>query len=638
VNWWNRLVVVAVAAAASDLSFVAATVRAAPPPPAELQMVARTGQAVPGSDGGAKYTFFHDVSISPTGQAVFWSQETEFGVFAGTAGNVVRLMRGGDVAPDTGGAVFEIPGRRIPMNSGGQIVFTSTTSNTVEGQTVAGPGGIWSNLAGPLRSLALTSQPAPGGPAGSTFSSLNDFPYPVVLSESGLAAFQGNISVPADPTPTGATGIWAGDGVRPLAKVALTGEQVPGLAEGTVYWSMSGPVINPSGTMAFRATVTGKPVGFHDGELILAAGVDPMTQTATITPIVRSDTVAPGTGGSKFWRFWDPAISRSGKVAFLGGLDFSAPFDQRDGFWAGTPDNLNLVARSGTHAPGSAEDVKFSFFSFTKPLISEAGVAIQASLTGPGVTSDNRDGLWFGNSAADLSLVARNGQQAPGAPAGVTFAWPTDFTSALNNHGQMAFVAHLKGEGVDFSNDNGLFAYGPTDGLRLVLREGDQVTLPGGDIRTIADLNFQAGAATGDGRPLGLNDLGQVAFSVSFAEGIDDAVFIANLGVGGGNTLPGDADGNGVVDHRDFDRLWNAFGKPGEFADGDFNRDGIVDFRDFQVLEVNFGLAKDGPAAALIFPAASSVPEPAGALTGFWTVGLLVQRRRRRRGRRAHGV
>jgi hypothetical protein len=578
-------------------------------PAGDLQMVARTGQPVPGPDGGAKFTFFHDVSISPTGQVVLWSQETQFGVVAGTPGNLTRLMRGGDPAPGADGFVFAIPGHRVPMNAAGQFVFSATTSNTVDGQTTAGPGGIWSNLTGPLKSLALTGEPAPGAPAGSTFFALRDFPYPIVISDSGIAAFQGTISVPGDPTPTSATGIWAG-GDRPLAKVALTGEQVPGLAEGTVYSSLSGPVINPSGKMAFRASVTGDPVGFHDGELILTASVNPQTHDVAVAPVVRSDSVAPGTGGSRFWRFWDPAISRSGKVAFLGGLDFSAPFDQRDGFWAGKPGNLNLVARSGTHAPGTPDDVKFDFFSFAKPLISDAGVSIKASLAGPGVTSDNRDGLWFGNSADDLALIARNGQPAPGTPAGVTFAWPTDFTSALNNHGQMAFVARLKGEGVDFSNDNGLFAYDPADGLHLVLREGDKLRLPNGDVRTIAGLNFQGGAATGDGRPIGLNDLGQLAFSADFAEGIDEAVFIANVGLG---RLPGDADGNGVVDHRDFERLWSTFGKPGEPADGDFNGDGVVDFRDFQVLEVNFGQTRDGPTMAMLLPA-GRVPEPAGML------------------------
>ncbi|MEM6751069.1 MAG: SUMF1/EgtB/PvdO family nonheme iron enzyme [Planctomycetota bacterium] len=75
--------------------------------------------------------------------------------------------------------------------------------------------------------------------------------------------------------------------------------------------------------------------------------------------------------------------------------------------------------------------------------------------------------------------------------------------------------------------------------------------------------------------------------------------------------LPGDANGDGVVDLLDFDVLAQNFGAPGNGApapsgpaDGDFNGDGIVDLLDFDILSQNFG--QSAPASL-----AAAAPEPA---------------------------
>ena len=54
--------------------------------------------------------------------------------------------------------------------------------------------------------------------------------------------------------------------------------------------------------------------------------------------------------------------------------------------------------------------------------------------------------------------------------------------------------------------------------------------------------------------------------------------------------VPGDADGNGVVDFADFLILSANFGRTdGSYADGDFDEDGSVGFSDFLILSGNFG-------------------------------------------------
>ncbi|MEM6749993.1 MAG: dockerin type I domain-containing protein [Planctomycetota bacterium] len=86
--------------------------------------------------------------------------------------------------------------------------------------------------------------------------------------------------------------------------------------------------------------------------------------------------------------------------------------------------------------------------------------------------------------------------------------------------------------------------------------------------------------------------------------------------------LPGDANGDGVVDLLDFDVLAQNFGSNtgNGAADGDFNGDGTVDLLDFDILAQNFGATS--PAA---------VPEPASlGLLGLGAAALVRGRRRRR--------
>ena len=65
----------------------------------------------------------------------------------------------------------------------------------------------------------------------------------------------------------------------------------------------------------------------------------------------------------------------------------------------------------------------------------------------------------------------------------------------------------------------------------------------------------------------------------------------------GSPILPGDANGDGVVDLTDFGILKANFGAGTARAQGDFNADGAVDLTDFGVLKDNFG--KSGADSAL---------------------------------------
>ncbi len=99
----------------------------------------------------------------------------------------------------------------------------------------------------------------------------------------------------------------------------------------------------------------------------------------TLALVARGDGQAPGTPeGVKFLDsfFW----SRS-------------PRFNDAGVWAGGPGSLALVALPGDHAPGTPAGVTFN--TFTPLVLNGLGhTLIKALLTGPGVTTANRDGIW----------------------------------------------------------------------------------------------------------------------------------------------------------------------------------------------------------------------------------------------------
>lgn len=98
-------------------------------------------------------------------------------------------------------------------------------------------------------------------------------------------------------------------------------------------------------------------------------------------------------------------------------------------------------------------------------------------------------------------------------------------------------------------------------------------------------------------------------------------------------TWAGDATLDGIVDHRDFERLYANFGgSSGLFTRADFNLDGRADFTDFQLLERNFG--RNSPVGAspeiieAMRAAIDQVPEP-GALSLLLGAAAITRRRRR---------
>src|SRR4051812_15403341 len=142
---------------------------------ASHQVVALSGQAVPGTPAGVTYSTFSFPGLNDTGGVVFVSSLAGSGVnlgndtalFGGPAASPIVVAREGDPAPGTpSGVMYRTLGSPV-LNNTGQVAFVCS---------IRGPGVTVANFeasyAGPLAYpvlLARGGDPAPGTPAGTTY-------------------------------------------------------------------------------------------------------------------------------------------------------------------------------------------------------------------------------------------------------------------------------------------------------------------------------------------------------------------------------------------------------------------------------------------------------------------------------------
>ena len=103
----------------------------------------------------------------------------------------------------------------------------------------------------------------------------------------------------------------------------------------------------------------------------------------------------------------------------------------------------------------------------------------------------------------------------------------------INADGDVAFVASLKGVGIDASNRGGLWI---TVGgmLQNIVRTGDLFDVdsgPGEDLRTISDIRFEAGSNREDGQAMTFNNAGQIVFRLQFTDGSEGIFITAPKGI-----------------------------------------------------------------------------------------------------------
>ena len=420
----------------------------------------------------------------------------------------------------------------VPVSMDGKIAFGADLA-----------GGLNAFWAGPLDSFSLVAQqggPAPGVP-GAYYADHYALSFPGA-SRSGLVIYSNTLGG-AGINDQNRSGLWGGAPQSP-ALLLRSGMPAPGLG-GTAFGEFGGAQINSVGTILFQ-NILAPGIPFEDNnsfwcgdpaspQLIYRTGL-PAPGTPSGVQFAAVEHPNPANPNDSLARTLEFSLKESGQVAFFSFLKGPGVDASNDsGIWAGKPGALQLLARTGEHAPGTLAGVNFGlppgyvpvsgiFTALDDLQFNNAGhVAFNGSVTGSYVTNANNNGLWCGAPGA-LKLVAREGDAAAGMAAGVTFAEvqhdnstvvPFDYFT-LSDTGEVAFVSGLSGPGVEpGKNDVGMWAADADGNVFLIARSGDLLDVGNGELRKISFLI-----------PNDFNAQGKLAFIAEFTDGTNGAFIV----------------------------------------------------------------------------------------------------------------
>jgi len=488
-----------------------------------FQTIALTGQQSPGTPAGVNYGFLSSSPyINSTGQVAFFAELVGVGVtsanseamYAGGFSNPQIVARGGSSAPGTPTGVNYGPGLfPTAFNDSGQVAYSA--SLTGAGVTSSNDHAIYAGSIAAPQLVARTGNAAPGIAAGGNYSLL----FAPNLNNMGQTSYLASLTG-AGVSTLNDQAIYAGSFAAPQL-VARKGNAAPGTAVGVNYSSLHFPVMNDTGNLVFGAILTGTGVSGLNDRAIYADGF------ASPQLVARKGDAAPGTeAGIVYAGYGVPRLNNDGQVAYLAGLTFSGMSSTNEfAIYGGSIAAPQLIARQGSQAPGLPSGVNYS--NVFAPSLNNAGqVAYLASLTGTGVTSENNQAIFAGAITAPQPVI-RSGDEAPGTGSSVNYAFFSN-TPALNDAGQMAYLASLTGTEVTDGNDFGLFAYDPVFGDFLIAREGQVFDVGSGDFRTIIDGGIEFRFGSGNSGFSGLSNSGALAFHLSFTDG-SSGIFVTSV-------------------------------------------------------------------------------------------------------------
>ncbi len=259
-----------------------------------------------------------------------------------------------------------------------------------------------------------------------------------------------------------------------LRTVALSGQEAPGAGEGVVLKDPSTyPSMNSQGHVAYRSSVAGVGVETtNDSGLWVDMGNNSLL-------VAREGEIAPGTSGALFGSMSAININNlEGEAAFSAELSGAGVDESSDrGIWRVAADGAeSLVVREGDPAPGAGAGVTFSG-AYLAGLSDGGDLAFTGWLDGVGIDNTNDRGIWRQQAGGVPVLVAREGNAAPGV--GNSVFGSSSFSVEANASGQIAFTSRVEGSGIDSANDYGVWSEGGGNGLALIAREGDEITVAG---------------------------------------------------------------------------------------------------------------------------------------------------------------
>jgi hypothetical protein len=438
-----------------------------------LNLALREGSPAPGAPAGAVFGETIRGNWNPSGKLALQTglrtgaggvtTNNDIGVWSDVGGSLQMVAREGEAAPGTNaGVVWGEDFLGPELNSSGDLAVRGSLKTGSGGVTVDNNEGIWVQRGGSLTLLTREGQQAPGGPAGAVFGGSNldliNLSYPEI-DAAGYVSFNGHMREAGVGGST-STGFWS-ERSGSVQLLYRSGMQAPGAAPGVKFLSFGGfPYTNANGSYSVQHILTGGDVTdtFVNGIGVYNDAVGQLTE------IARSGQQAPGADSGTLFSFLaPPAFSDEGKSSFYATLRNATkdlPEAVNEGIWSDASGALTKVLQKGDIAPGTGAAV---FGAVGRPVINNAG-----------------------QTAVPMNLVLGIG-------------------------------------GVTAANDEGYWAQDLSGNLRLLVREGDTITVAPGDLRTIATFGL-----SGDARGFQFDDLGNLMFRANFTDG-SQGVFVVSV-------------------------------------------------------------------------------------------------------------
>src|SRR4051812_42783141 len=186
-----------------------------------------------------------------------------------------------------------------------------------------------------------------------------------------------------------------------------------------------------------------------------------------------------------------PRIDNLGNLAFTAYLTGTGVDASNDtGVFTGAIDGMHLLARTGQPAAGFAPGITYQSLA-CNALINGGYSSFQGYVAGPGITTANDQTYWY-SSAGQVSVVAREGTQAPGTDPGVLYSGLMD--RVLSSSGVITFPAKF-----GTAEDRGIWT-GTPGSFQLILQSGvnptgtvGQFGLGQGRANSAGDIVFNGG-------------------------------------------------------------------------------------------------------------------------------------------------
>ena len=338
------------------------------------------------------------------------------------------------------------------------------------------------------------------------------------------------------------------DEVVTFDTVALTNLPVPGAGAGINFDDFEAPTINSAGQVAFFSIIDGPGVDGFSDEAVFAGS------TNSLQMIVRKgDEVEGLTPGTSFLVIsQNPLLDEFGHVGFLGAMDGPGINSSNDlAIFSDTTGSLQAVVREGNPAPGTGA---FHANIIQIPSMSNIGqIVFAGNLSGAGV-EDINDTALFSHGNGPISLLAREGDPAPGAAPGVDFVGLQNVRARINANGHTVFHGNLSNGGSEglFTDRSGI--------LQSVALAG--TAAPGTEL----GVNFIAFSSSS----LSINSNDQIAFHAYLVNGggaISEGIFSEATGALQVVALEGeDAPGIPVANFLEFSDSQVAINSAGETA------------------------------------------------------------------------